>query len=185
MKSVDPEIGQRDRLIVAGFCDDAADEIDQATVDDLFLVPAVASQTAESLPADRMAGFEATARQAALAQIEDESRLWLDEETEKLDAYADDLEQAAELRVKELETEIKAAKKALRSNTAISLADKVREQRRIKNMQEEADELKMTTFKRKKDIRAEIDAKLDAIANALQAIPSITPIVTLRWTVNE
>ncbi|WP_460253412.1 SNF2-related protein [Acidiphilium sp. MT5] len=185
MKSVDPEIGRRDRLIVAGFCDDAADEIDQVTVDDLFLVPAVASQTAESLPADRMAGFEATARQAALAQIENESRLWLDEETEKLDAYADDLEQAAELRVKELETEIKAAKKALRSNTAISLADKVREQRRIKNMQEEADELKMTTFKRKKDIRAEIDAKLDAIANSLQATPSITPILTLRWTVNE
>jgi hypothetical protein len=42
-----------------------------------------------------------------------------------------------------------------------------------------------TTFKRKKDIRAEIDTKLDAIANALQATPSITPILTLRWTVNE
>ena len=91
MKSVDPEIGQRDRLIVAGFCDEAADgtEIDQATVDDLFLVPAIiASPPAEPLPADRMAGQEAEARQAVLAQIEDESRRWLDEETEKLDAVA-------------------------------------------------------------------------------------------------
>jgi superfamily II DNA or RNA helicase len=185
MKSVDPEIGQRDRLIVAGFCDDTEDEIDQATVDDLFLVPAVASPLTGPLPADRMAGFEAQARQAALAQIEEESRRWLDEETEKLDAYAEDLEQASELRVKQLESEIKTAKKALRGNSAISLADKVAEQRRIKKMEGEADELKMTTFKRKKDIRTEIDTKLDAIASTLQATPSITPIVTLRWTVNE
>ena len=120
VKGGNPDIGQRDRLIVAGFCDGTADEIeiDQATVDDLFLVPALSAAPAGVLPADRMANFEANALKAAIAEIEDESRRWLDEETEKLDAYADDLEQAAERRVKELEAEIKAAKKGLRATAA-------------------------------------------------------------------
>ena len=186
-KAGNPDIGQRDRLIVAGFCDGADNgiEIDQATVDDLFLVPALASEPTALLPADRMANFEAQAREAAIAQIEDESQRWLDEETEKLDAYADDLEQAAELRVKELDVEIRAAKKALRANSSISLTDKVAEQRRIKKLEAEVDELKMTTFQRKKDIRADIDSKLDAIASALQATPEIFPVVTLQWIVSE
>ena len=58
------------------------------------------------------------------------------------------------------------------------------EQRRIKRLEAEADELKMTTFQRKKEIRADMDAKLDAIARALQATPQISRVVTLQWIVN-
>ena len=51
-------------------------------------------------------------------------------------------------------------------------------------MQSEVDELKFTTFQRKKEIRAEVDQKLDAIAAALKSTPTVTPLLTLRWTVN-
>jgi hypothetical protein len=118
-----------------------------------------------------------------MARVEDENRKWLDEETEKLDAYSEDLQQAAELRIKALEAEVRAAKKALRMNSAISLTEKVQEQRRIKNLDAEVDELKMATFDRKKAIRAEIDQKLDAIASALQAVQLVSAIFTFRWTI--
>ena len=183
----DPSIGQRDRLIVAGFCDDSpentAQHFDQATVDDLFLLPGTDAGAPGMPPDDQLAPLEDTARAAVAADIEAESRRWLDEETEKLDAYADDLEQAANIRIKDIEADIRAAKKALRSNNTIGLEDKIKEQRRIKSMQTEADDLKLTTFQRRRAVRTEMDEKLDAIAQALKVTPTVAPLLTLRWTV--
>ena len=183
----DAALGQRDRLVVAGFCDglydDAAEHLDQETVDDLFLLPGGCSDLQGPCPAERLAPLEQQARSAVNAEVEAENRRWLDEETEKLDAYADDIEVAADTQIKQMETEIRAAKKALRGNAAITLEDKVKEQRRIKALEAQADELKLTTFQRRKAVRAEMDDKLDAIAHALKTVPTITPLVTLRWSV--
>jgi superfamily II DNA or RNA helicase len=185
IQSAVSDIGRRERLVVAGFADgDGGSKIDQEIVDDFFLLPAIATPLTGDIPIEPLRAVGNDAETAVLAQIEEENQIWLDEETGKLDAYADDLEQAAELRVKALEAEIKAANKALRLNAAISLGDKVQEKRRIKNLEADVDELKMSTFKRRKDLRAEIDEKLDAIANALQATPHVTQIFTLRWTIN-
>jgi hypothetical protein len=170
--------------VVAGFADVAPSAvIDQEVVDDFFLLPAVMATLSANLPIAQMQSLESDAEAAVMARVEDENRKWLDEETEKLDAYSEDLQQAAELRIKALEAEVRAAKKALRMNSAISLTEKVQEQRRIKNLDAEVDELKMATFDRKKAIRAEIDQKLDAIASALQAVQLVSAIFTFRWTI--
>jgi ERCC4-related helicase len=183
----DAALGQRDRLVVAGFSDglydDVAEHLDQETVDDLFLLPGGCSDLPGPFPAERLAPLEQTARSAVGADVEAENRRWLDEETEKLDAYADDIEVAADTQIKQMETEIRAAKKALRGNAAITLEDKVKEQRRIKALEAQADELKLSTFQRRKAVRAEMDDRLDAIAQALKAVPIITPLITLRWSV--
>jgi hypothetical protein len=187
IESPSAEIGCRERFVVAGFVDGAAGDalaLDVEMVDNRFLVPAQTAALTEAIPVDRLAVHEERELQATLANVEDEGRRWLDEETEKLDAYSDDLERAAELRVKELDAEIKAAKKAMRANAALALADKIKEQRRIKTMEGEVDELKMTTFQKRKEVRVEIDARLDAIARALQTKPTVTPILKIRWAVN-
>jgi len=121
---------------------------------------------------------------AALTAEQEASMNWLNEETEKLDAYADDLDTAANIQIKEKEAVIKAAKKSLRSNIELSLDEKIKEQRRIKAMDREVDDLKMKTYERKKDIRAEADAKLDALANALKTVPTVTPVLTIRWEIS-
>jgi len=177
----DPKIGQRQRILVSGYADDGL-VLDPKAVDDLFLVPATTGG-APAVPTDRLGELHDAARAAALALEQEASMAWLNEETEKLDAYADDLDTAASIQIKEKETVIKAAKKALRSNTEMSLDDKIKEQRRIKAMDREVDELKMKTYERKKDIRAEADAKLDALANALKTVPAVAPVLTVRWEV--
>ena len=90
---------------MAGFVDDAADNADDGYghVDNLFLVPSKTAGPTEEVPVDRLAVHEERELEATLAGVEDEGRRWLDEETEKLDAYSDDLERAAELRIKELD----------------------------------------------------------------------------------
>ena len=137
-----------------------------------FLLPGTDAGAPGRRPADQTRPAGGRARAAVAADIEAENRRWLDEETEKLDAYADDIEQAADTQIKQMEAEIRAAKKALRGNTVITLEDKVKEQRRIKAMEGEADDLKLTTFQRRRAVRTEMDEKLDAIAQALKATPT-------------
>ena len=186
LASADPSFGNRERLVVAGLLADSGERLDQATVDDLFLLPAVdLGSWASAFPKDRVSGIDAQVRAEIIGEAEAESRQWLDEETEKLDAYADDLEKAADVRIKELNDEANAAKRALRGNNAIPLDEKIKEERRIKALQAEADELKLTMFQRRKAIRAEVDQKLDAMAEALKAQPTVTPLLTLRWEVQE
>ena len=103
----DASLGHRDRLVVAGFCDGlyehAADHLDQETVDDLFLLPGACSDLPGSCPSERLAPLEQQARSAVSADVEAENRRWLDEETEKLDAYADDIDVAADTQIKQME----------------------------------------------------------------------------------
>jgi hypothetical protein len=183
LASADPSFGNRERLVVAALFDGSGERIDQATVDDLFLLPTVDLGPYTAFPGDRVSPIDTQARTEIIGEAETESRQWLDEETEKLDAYADDLEKAADVRIKELNDEAKAAKKALRGNNAIPLDEKIKEERRIKALQAEADELKLTMFQRRKTIRAEVDQKLDAMAEALRTQPTVTPLLTLRWEV--
>lgn len=137
----DPKIGQRQRLLVSGFANDgngiAAIDLDPKTVDDLFLVPATSRAVTDAVPTARLDALHEIARTAALSAEQEASVNWLNEETEKLDAYADDLDTAANIQIKEKETIIKAAKKALRSNTEMTLDEKIKEQRRIKTMDRE------------------------------------------------
>ena len=59
------------------------------------------------------------------------------------------------------------------------IEDRIRENRRITALQNESDELKLTTFQRKKAIRQEVDTKLDNLANALKTTPEVTPVLTV------
>lgn len=182
----DPSLGARQRLVVAGFADGSEVPLDQSLVDDLFLIPAM-EQGAWSgdFPKEKIAGIDERVRKTIIAEAEAESRRWLDEETDKLEAYADDLEKAAETRIKELTDEAKAARKALRGNAAITLEEKIKEERRIKNLQAEADELKLTMFHRRKAVRAEVDQKLDEMAETLRIKPSVVPMLKIRWEVGQ
>ncbi len=173
----------REELIAACIADDGT-EIHPETVDRMFYVPA---QSEEAFNAGALHGalieLEATLKASIISGVQEQNAIWLDAETDKLDAYADDLEKAAEAEVKELDDEIKAARKQLRSNTALPMEEKLKEKRRIKRLEDKRDDMKLETFERRKNIRREVNDMLDDIANSLEAEPVITPVLTIRWEV--
>jgi hypothetical protein len=117
-----------------------------------------------------------------LDAAEEQNADWLDQENEKLDAYADDLERAFETQVKTLETEIKDAKRALRGSRQ-SMAAKLAEKRRIGTLEANRDKMKAEFFDRRSAIRAEVDAMLDRIQASLTMEPTLTPLFNIRWEV--
>jgi superfamily II DNA or RNA helicase len=170
----------RESLVVAAQTDDG-DPIASETADRLFLIPAMVDNSDAALPNDTLRALEELEKAAHLAAAERENSKWLDEKTEQLESYADDVERAAEARIKELGIEIKAARKALRANQGISLADKLTEQKRIGALEQEQDELKMATYQRRKEIQREVQATLDDMAASLAVAPKLEPLFAIRW----
>ena len=170
--------------IVAACITDQSEEVHPETVDRMFLVPATDMGGVTTPQPEPALNALSEGQKSDLIQLAQEQNAeWLDAETDKLDAYADDLEKAAEAEIKELDTEIRAARKALRTNTGITMADKLKEKRRIQRLEDKRDEMKLKTFERRKGIRDEVNQMLDDIATSMDAAPVSEPLFTIRWEV--
>jgi hypothetical protein len=63
------------------------------------------------------------------------------------------------------------------------MEQKIELSRKIKKLQADVDDTKLSKFERRKQIRMEVSEKLDAFAEQLNQQPTIAPLMTLRWTV--
>ena len=173
----------REYIIVACVTDEG-EKIHAETVDRLFLVPATdIGVPVQSVPNDKLLAIEEIEQKKFHEQAQLQNEEWLDAETEKFDSYADDLEEAAEIEIKEIDTKIKSDKKALRGNRSISMTDKLNEKRRIKRMEKKRDAMKMETFERRNKIHEDVDKILDEIAQGMDIAPVLEPLFTIRWEV--
>ncbi|WP_294537560.1 SNF2-related protein [uncultured Rhodoblastus sp.] len=175
-------LDERESLVIAALADDG-EILDADLIDRLFFVPATRGNQSGDLVSADLESLEQTVRAKKLEEAEEENGRWLDEETDKLYSFADDLEKAEEILERELDGSIKAARRALREKGAIPLEEKIAEQRRVRKMEDDLDELKFNTFRRRKEIRNEVESRLDAIAKSLDITPSMEPVMTIRWEV--
>jgi superfamily II DNA or RNA helicase len=170
-----------EHILISGQTD-AGGPLDEKTVDRLFLVPAKASsELGLAPPQAALTQLEAAARKIRIQEAEDASAAFMLAETDKLDAYADDLEKAADAEIKAAEDEVKSRKRALRGNAALSVNDKVEEQRAIKKLEARRDELQLAKFERKKAIRREVEDILDSVQASLKLAPTLEHLFTVRW----
>jgi superfamily II DNA or RNA helicase len=170
-------------LLLAAVTDGGA-VVDEEAIDRLFLVPGTQHLALGLAPPEAaLDATEAALRAHRLTEAEAANAAWMEQETGKLDAYADDMERAADTEMRSLEAEVKARRKALRANTALPVAAKVEEQRAVKKLEARRDELMLARFERKRALRQEIEDILDQVQASLSIQPTIEPVFTMRWEV--
>lgn len=173
---------RREQLVIAAMTDDG-ETIHPEIAERMLRVPAASiGLPSQQTPETKLSTLEDGQRRALLELAEAQNADWLDEENEKLDAYADDLERAFETEVKALEAEIREAKKALRGSQQ-PMAQKLTEKRRIGTLEASRDKMKAEFFDRRAAIRAEVEAMLDQIQESLKIEPTLMPLFTIRWEV--
>jgi superfamily II DNA or RNA helicase len=172
-----------ERLVLAMVTDDGA-VVDDATADRLFCVPAeVCTEIAMPPPMEILKRVETAARKRRLDEAEQSNAEFLIKETDKLDAYAEDLQKAADSEIKSLEDEIKAKKKEMRSTAGLSVAERVEMQRGIKKLEAQRDDRMMAKFERKRALDREHEDILDSVQASLTVTPTVTPVLLIRWEV--
>jgi len=168
-----------EHLLVAARSD-SGEALDTASAQRLLTLSARLLDTAEkSLDetelAQQLAQQESQKLNAALLLNEH----YFTEESKKLDDWAEDRRIALDIHIKQLDQDIKNARKDARLLT--SLQDKLNVKRSIKQLEQERDRVMLNYHEEKKRIDAEEDRLLNEIEAALEITPQRQRLFAIRW----
>jgi ERCC4-related helicase len=114
-----------------------------------------------------------------ISAAEKDNERYYDDETEKLDRWAEDRRIALDIRIKQLDQEIKDARKA--SRQLPTLKEKMEAKKILKQRERERDNLMLDYHEEKKKIEAEEDRLLGEIEEALQMTRIREHLFSIRW----
>jgi superfamily II DNA/RNA helicase len=172
----------REELLIACLSDDGA-TIEGAVADKMFMVPATYEGEIYNIPPDdALTALEESQFSDFSGRVLKENEEWIDAESERLDRYADDLEIELDAQIAGLENEVKDLRKQSRS-AGISMEEKLALKRKIKRMENDLDDIKLTKFTKRKEARQKVEDMLDDFAAQLNQTPTIKPLMTVRWAV--
>ena len=100
-------------------------------------------------------------------------------ETEKLDAWADDLKAGLEREIKDLDRQIREARK--QSKSALTLDEKLAGQRAIKSLEAQRNQKRRSLFDAHDQVDSQRDELIAAIEGKLAQSESLTRLFTIRW----
>lgn len=184
-------LGTTEEHLLAAAMDNDGNTLDAEVTDRLLSMPG----HAKSLPSPINgggAGGEGTAITTPLQQEIDQQRAriigdletrnlsFFAQETEKLDAWADDLKVGLEREIKELDRQIREAR--AKSKGAATLADKLQAQKEQRDLEGLRDRKRRELFTRQDEIQAKRDNLIDELESQLQQQVHVMTLFTAYWT---
>jgi ERCC4-related helicase len=172
-----------DWLLFAGACDDGAD-LDPDQCQRLFSLPAAESQP-PPLPEDPPARLRQDAQlaqqqKAVLASLSEKNAALFESEMAKLEGWAGDLKESLEHELKEIDREIREARRE--AQLAASLELKLEQHRRIKDLEKRRAEKRRGLFEAQDAIDSRKEQLLDQVQARLKQFTSTSEVFRLHWT---
>ncbi len=178
--SIDALGQSEDHLLVAAQCDDGTPLSDEAATRLLTVGAHVgASVTIPSAVEPQLAALLATQQDRIRRGISERNARFFEMEADKLDGWADDLKVGLERELKELDRQIKEARRA--ATVALTLEEKLAGQKAIKTLEAERSTKRRTLFDAQDKIdeqRAELIAQIE---DKLEQNVNLSSLFTIRW----
>jgi hypothetical protein len=114
-----------------------------------------------------------------IGDLESRNLSFFSQETEKLDAWADDLKVGLEREIKDLDRQIKEAR--TRSKRAATLADKLQAQKEQRDLERQRDKKRRELFDRQDQIQARRDSLIDELEQQLGQQVTATRLFAVEW----
>lgn len=121
-------------------------------------------------------------RAAVLMNLEARNLSAFQQETEKLDTWADDLKVGLEREIKELDRKIKEARNL--SKGAVTLADKLAAQKDQRDLESQRDRKRRDLFDRQDEIQSRRDGLIDELEKQLEQRITSTQLIAAEWVVS-
>jgi adenine-specific DNA-methyltransferase len=168
-----------DHLIFGALTDDC-NLLDADSAARLFTLPGKVTGLCQSaVPA--MADVVIQQRQATIKRtISERNAHFFEAEAEKLDGWADDLKLGLEREIKEIDRQIKEARRA--ATTALTLEDKLAGQKQIKALESHRNEKRRSLFEAQDKVDLQREALISNIEGKLTQMSELEQLFTIRWT---
>jgi adenine-specific DNA-methyltransferase len=141
--------------------------------------PAVSSCQAQ-IPTAHLDKAIAKQRDAVARQLDERNAVYFDEETGKLDSWADDLKFGLETEIKQLDKDIKEAKKA--ASVSMSLASKLEHQKKLRELEQSRNAKRRSLYEAQDSIDEQRDTLIKKVEKQLQCTVKNTKLFAVRWS---
>ena len=168
-----------DHLIFAAVTD-SGETLDEETASRLFSLPGEAGQSLLATAPNELESITQRRRSKSSATISDRNARFFEAETEKLDGWADDLKLGLEREIKEIDRQIKEARRA--ATAALTLEEKLAGQKQIKALESQRNAKRRALFDAQDEIDRRREQIIADIEGKLQQRVAETRLFSIRWT---
>jgi adenine-specific DNA-methyltransferase len=170
-----------DHLILSALADDGQ-ELDSETAGRLLSLP---GQLGSPRLAIEIAELEVRVERFQTEiqrSISERNARFFELEADKLDGWADDLKLGLEREIKDIDRQIKEARRA--TTLALTLDEKLAGQKRIKALESQRSEKRRSLFDAQDNVEKQRDSLIVAIEGKLTQNASLKRLFTIRWTLD-
>ena len=167
-----------DHLIFAGMTDEG-NHIDEEQARRLFSLPGRVTDSIWSDIPERIKWATESRKTEILNQIAEKNSRFFDEEMDKLESWADDLKNSLDIQLRDMEKAIKFSKTEARKIPVLS--DKLKMQRRIKEMEKKRNELRKELYRSQDEIDERKESLIDRIEAELKQKIETKILFGIRW----
>lgn len=160
---------------------DSGEVLDSLLAERLMAIHCSMVSTSQSqIPTAQLDKAIAKQRDAVARQLDERNAVYFDEETGKLDSWADDLKFGLETEIKQLDKDIKEAKKA--ASVSMSLASKLEHQKKLRVLEQSRNAKRRSLYEAQDSIDEQRDTLIKKVEKQLQCTVNNTKLFAVRWS---
>ncbi|OIO61359.1 MAG: DEAD/DEAH box helicase [Proteobacteria bacterium CG1_02_64_396] len=175
-------LGQREEHLIVAACTQRGQVLDEDDPAKLLRLPVhgdpVPLVRADPAPPE-LAQDEEQRRQQVLRQVNERNLGYFDQEVAKLDAWADDLKQGLEQQIKQLDREIKEARRL--AAIAPTLEEKLAQRKQQRDLEGQRNRLRREQYDREDEIGIQRNALIDGLEAQLRQKVDQTELFAIEW----
>ncbi|OGT34885.1 MAG: DEAD/DEAH box helicase [Gammaproteobacteria bacterium RBG_16_51_14] len=168
-----------DHLIFAADTDDGQILDEEVAARLLTLPGSIAGQAPPGLVNTRLEAQTQKRQSDIQRNISERNARFFEEEADKLDGWADDLKVGLEREIKELDRQIKDARRA--ATTALTLEEKLSGQKNIKAIEAQRNQKRRSLFDAQDQVDKQREELIAQIEGKLQQVATVQTLFVIRW----
>ncbi|MCF6290341.1 MAG: SNF2-related protein [Desulfobacterales bacterium] len=169
-----------DYMILAAVTDQGR-MLDEESARRLLSLPASVKGSALKIPALVSLDEHTRKRQATIQRdISERNARFFEAEADKLDGWADDLKIGLERELKELDRQIKEARRA--ATAALTLEEKLAGQKQIKALESQRNQKRRSLFEAQDEVDRQREELIAQIEGKLRQKTELNPLFMIQWT---